>query len=225
MKILGIDTSSDILSISLSDNDKILGENTIKNNSNHSPKLVPMIDELLKKIGIDISEIDIFACSIGPGSFTGLRIGLGLSKAMAQANNKHIIGVPTLLSLGKNAKNIKGYICPMIDARNDNVYTCILDEKYNLIVDYCCLNIDELIQKCKDINAPIYFIGNGAIIYMEKIQQNISNTIGIQDSELNAKNICIVAYEKYMNGQIDSIYSLVPTYLRPTSAERLCNNG
>ena len=228
MKILGIDTSSNILSVAVSEDDIILGENTINNSSNHSPKLVPMIDELLTKLNIDISQIDIFACSLGPGSFTGIRIGLALAKSMAQANDKLIVGVSSLLSLGKNIDmdNIDGYVCPMIDAKNNNIYTCILDNKYNIVLDYQALNIEELIEKCNTLNKPIYFLGNGAIIHKENIENNMpsTNILGIQDSELNAKNICILGYEKFRNGQTDNIYSLSPTYLRPSSAERLCKN-
>ncbi len=227
MKILGIDTSSNILSICISEDDNILGENTINNLTNHSPKLVPMIDELLNNLKIDISQIDIFACSIGPGSFTGLRIGLGLAKAMAQANDKPIIGVPTLLSLGKNISNIDGYICPMIDARNENIYTCILDKNYNIVIDYCCLNIYELLEKCKTINSTIYFIGNGASLYKDIIYENLDSTkiLDVEFSELSAKNICKIGYEKYIKGQVDNIFALAPTYLRPTSAERLCKKN
>lgn len=227
MKILGIDTSSNILSICVSENDNILGENTINNLTNHSPKVVPMIDELLSSLQIDISDIDVFACSIGPGSFTGLRIGIGLAKAMAQANDKPIIGVPTLLSLGKNISIADGYICPMIDAKNENVYTCILDNNYSLVMDYCCLNILELLEKCKTLDKPIYFIGNGAIIYTDMINESISssNILGIESSELTAKNICQISYDKFISGQVDNVFTLSPTYLRPTSAERLLNNG
>ena len=228
MKILGIDTTSNILSVAVSEDDIILGENTIDNSTNHSPKLVPMIDELLNRLNIDISQIDMFACSIGPGSFTGIRIGLGLAKSMAQANDKLIVGIPTLLSLAKNVDmdDIDGYVCPLIAARNNNIYSCILDNKYNIVLDYAGLSIDELIEKCNTLDKPIYFLGNGAIIYKEKIQDNIASEkiLDIIDSQLNAKNICVLGYDKFKNGQTDSIYSLSPTYLRPSSAERLCKN-
>lgn len=223
MKILAIDTSSDVLSICVNDDNNFLGEYTIKNNLTHSPKIIPMIDELLKGLNLSIKDINLVSCSIGPGSFTGLRIGLATIKGIAQANNIDIIGIPTLLSLAKNVKSNDCLICPIIDAKNENIYTCIFDSKYNLIQDYTAITIDELISLCKKLKKSIYFIGNGAIIHKDRICENIKQKYiyKIQDEILSAKNIAECAYEKYINNQVDSIYSLSPMYLKSSSAERL----
>ena len=223
MKILAIDTSSDVLSICVNEDNNFLGEYTIKNNLTHSPKIIPMIDELLKGLDLSIKDINLVSCSIGPGSFTGLRIGLATIKGIAQANNIDIIGIPTLLSLAKNVITKDCLICPIIDAKNNNIYTCILDSEYNLIQDYTAITIDELISICKKLKKPIYFIGNGAIIHKDRIHENIKQKYiyKIEDEILSAKNIAKCAYEKYINNEIDSIYSLSPMYLKPSSAERL----
>lgn len=223
MKILAIDTSSDVLSICINEDDKFLGEYTIKNNLTHSPKIIPMIDELLKELNLSIKDINLVSSSIGPGSFTGLRIGLATLKGIAQANNIDIIGIPTLLSLAKNVNVKDCLICPIIDAKNDNVYTCIFDSNFNIIEDYTAITIQELINICKKLKKSIYFIGNGAIIHKDRIIENVNKKYiyNIEDAILSAKNIAKCAYEKYMTNAVDSIYSLSPMYLKPSSAERL----
>lgn len=226
MKILAVDSCTDILSICVNEDTTLLGEYTIKNLRTHSPKIVPMIDELLKNLEIDIKDIDLFVTGIGPGSFTGIRIGMSVLKSMAQANNKPIIGISTLINLAKNISFTDSLICPMIDAKNDNIYTCIFDNKYNLVLDYCSFNIEELISVCKNQTKPIYFIGNGAILHNDLICKNLDmqKVTCIQDSYLSAKNIAILGYEKYLKNEIDDIYSLSPMYLKSSSAERLCKN-
>ena len=228
MYILAVDSSSEILSVCINKDNMCLGEYTIKNLKTHSPKILPMIDELLKNCDLTINDIDLFACSIGPGSFTGLRIGLSVLKSMAQALNKPIIGVETLLSLANNVteNNQEYLICPILDAKNNNVYSCLFDKKYNLVVDYSALTINELINICQKQTKPIYFVGNGAIIYRELIEKKIKekNIFGIINSELNSKNIAIGAYNKYLNNNTDDLYNLAPMYLKSSSAERVLKN-
>ncbi|MDD4066777.1 MAG: tRNA (adenosine(37)-N6)-threonylcarbamoyltransferase complex dimerization subunit type 1 TsaB [Clostridia bacterium] len=226
MKILGIDTSSNILSITVSEDKNILGESYIKNVNNHSPKLVPMVDQLLKNLEIDIKEIDLYACSIGPGSFTGLRIGLAFMKSLAQANDKPIIGVETLHSLALN--NIKDvYTCPIIDAKNNNVYSCIFDENFHLVINYAAFNIEELLKVCKKIKKTIYFIEDNTLKYKDLIEKYISKRkiYNIESTYLTSKNTCIIAYEKYINKNIDNSLTLSPLYLKSSQAERLSKNG
>ena len=229
MYILAVDSSSEILSVCVNKDDICLGEYTIKNLKTHSPKILPMIDELLKNIDLTIKDIDLFACSIGPGSFTGLRISLSVLKSMAQALNKPIIGVETLLSLANNVcvSNLDYVICPILDAKNNNTYSAILDKNFNIIQDYSALTIDELIEICKKQTKPIYFIGNGAIIYKDVIEKEIKskNILSITPCDLNAKNVALCAYKKYLNNEIDDVFSLAPTYLKSSSAERVCKNG
>lgn len=226
MYILAVDSSSEILSVCINKDNICLGEYTIKNLKTHSPKILPMINELLNNIDLTINDIDLFACSIGPGSFTGLRIGLSVLKSMAQALNKPIIGVETLLSLAINVNMLEldYIICPIIDAKNNNVYSALLDKDFNIIVDYSALTVNTLIEICKKQSKPIYFIGNGAIIYKDIIKENIQNILCIKNSDLNSKNIAICAYNKYLNNQIDDIYTLSPMYLKSSSAERQCKN-
>lgn len=125
MKILAIDTSGTNCSVSITEDSKILSDFTINNGVTHSQNLVPMIEQAQKFAGLELTDIDTFACSIGPGSFTGLRIGIATIKGFALSLNKPVIGVPTLLALAYNITNFSGLICSIIDAKNDNVYSAI----------------------------------------------------------------------------------------------------
>ena len=124
MLILAIDTSTDCLSLALLRDDKIIGRFHRRSHMRHSTLLVPMIDKLVKKARLKIRDIDCFAISVGPGSFTGLRIGVTTVKGLAYSLNKPIVAVPTLDVIARNVKNFKGVICPVLDARKNKVYSC-----------------------------------------------------------------------------------------------------
>lgn len=125
MNLLAIDTSTDYLSLAIAGNGKLLAEFHKKADRRHSILLVPMIDKLLKKAGLKIKEIGCFAISVGPGSFTGLRIGVTVVKGLAYSLKKKIVAVPTLDAIADNAKSFKGVICPVLDARKNKVYACL----------------------------------------------------------------------------------------------------
>ena len=125
MTLLAIDTSTDYLSIAVIRDSKIVSRYHKKSAMRHSSMLVPMIDKLLKKTRLKIKDIDCFAVSIGPGSFTGLRIGAATVKGLAYSLKKRIVAVPTLDVIVNNAINFKGIVCPVLDARKNKVYACI----------------------------------------------------------------------------------------------------
>lgn len=125
MTLLAIDTSTDYLSIAVMKDGKISSRYHRKSAMRHSSVLVPTIDGTLKKAGLKIKDIDCFAVSAGPGSFTGLRIGVATVKALAYTLKKKIVAVPTLDAIASNVKNFRGVICPVLDARKNKVYACI----------------------------------------------------------------------------------------------------
>ncbi|HEX9062575.1 MAG TPA: tRNA (adenosine(37)-N6)-threonylcarbamoyltransferase complex dimerization subunit type 1 TsaB, partial [Clostridia bacterium] len=123
MKILALDSSSLVASVAITEDKKLLGEYNVNNGLTHSKNLMPMLTELMKTLGLKPSDIDMYAASIGPGSFTGIRIGVTSIKAMAYATGKPVASVPTLDALAYNAEGFDGVICPIMDARNNQVYT------------------------------------------------------------------------------------------------------
>ena len=139
MKILAIDTSSKVCSVAILEDNEVINEKHIENELTHSQKLMPMIDEILKECKLSLSDFDLYACSIGPGSFTGVRIGVSTVKAFCDVTNVKVIGVSSLESLAYNTLNSNIYdntdiVCSMIDAKNDNVYCGVFKKENNYFV-------------------------------------------------------------------------------------------
>ena len=153
MKILALDTSGTNCSVSIIDEDKVIADFNLNTGLTHSQTLMPLIDSMCKFSEIDLKDIDVFACSIGPGSFTGLRIGIATIKGFALSLNKKVIAVPTLVGLAYNITNFDGIICSVLDARNDNVYAALFkyENKPKMIENYITDSVDTLIENLKVI--------------------------------------------------------------------------
>ena len=183
----------------------------------HSQTLMPLIDEMFKKTDLSLKDIDMLACCVGPGSFTGVRIGISTAKAFADVYNFKTIGVSSLEGLAynikdeisllhtssaaetgsspENSKDCKDYtsqnislvICSLIDAKNENVYYGLFDENYNKIEELSTCSISELICKLKKLDKPIAFVGDGALAYKEKLEQHLCKSLN-NFSEINLEN-------------------------------------
>jgi len=162
MNILAIDTSTDYLSIAILKDGRTLAKFHKKSDMRHSILLVPMIDKLLKKVHLKLKNIDCFAISVGPGSFTGLRIGVTVVKGFAYALKKKVVAVPTMDAIAMNAKRHKGLICPVLDARKKKVYACLYKsdgKKINKISKYLLLPLDALLKKTQNYD-KVLFLGD-----------------------------------------------------------------
>lgn len=212
MLTLAISTSSKICSVALLEDDKPIKELNIDNLKTHSENLVPLIDELLKVTNKKISEIDLIACDVGPGSFTGIRIGISTAKAIAEVNQIPVVSCTSLEALSYNVN--ADTICSLIDARNNQVYCGIFDKNHNLIKDYMADDINENLKNLP--NNEICFVGDGADLHQELLKGTFS-----QDNNIHAANIGICAYNKYKKGKIETADSIVPMYLRKSQAERM----
>ncbi|OGW84825.1 MAG: tRNA (adenosine(37)-N6)-threonylcarbamoyltransferase complex dimerization subunit type 1 TsaB [Omnitrophica bacterium RIFCSPLOWO2_01_FULL_45_10] len=163
MKLLAIDTSTDYLSIAILDGEGTIERVHRKAERSHSSLLIPTIDRLLKKARLKLKDIDGFCISIGPGSFTGLRIGVVTLKGLAYALKKRIVAVPTLDVIAHNIKNFNGIICPVLDAKKGKVYACLYrsgDEGIKRISKYLLLPVSELSEKLKGIKEKIVLLGD-----------------------------------------------------------------
>ena len=231
MKILAIDTSSKICSVAILEDTDVIVEKHINNEITHSQKLMPMIDEALKECKLNLKDFDLFACSIGPGSFTGVRIGVSTIKAFCDVTNIPAVGVSSLESLACNVLDTNIYdksdiICSLIDAKNDNVYCGIFKKEvdsFTQLEDLCAKNINEVIdilQKYK--NSSILFVGDGAITHKYTILQKLSKTTFVEKELNNQTSISVgrLAFEKYNNGVFGDSNSLTPLYLKKSQAER-----
>ncbi|MGH4051836.1 MAG: tRNA (adenosine(37)-N6)-threonylcarbamoyltransferase complex dimerization subunit type 1 TsaB [Clostridium sp.] len=225
MKILSLDTATQAATCAILDDNKVLGEITFNFKKQHSQILMPMIDDLFKNTKMNIDDIDAFVASKGPGSFTGLRIGMATVKGLSQGCQKPFVTVSTLDSLAYNLAYTNGIICPILDALRDNVYTALYNfdnNELNQTLDYVNISIDELINILKDKDCNITFVGDGVPKFKEKLITNLPN-ISFAPAHLNlakASSLGELGLKLLYSGVTDDIYGAIPIYLRKPQAER-----
>ena len=225
MLVLSVDSSYSTATCALIKDDKILAEINLNDKKQHSVILMRLIDSILKEYEIDINDIDAFIISRGPGSFTGLRIGMATLKGLAFASKKPLISVSTLDALAYNSISFQGIICPIMDALRDNIYTCLYkNENNNLtpLIKEQCLNINELVNILKEQTLPIIFVGDGVAKHKEFLQENIPNSFFAPNHSNfpKASSVGELGIKKINDGVIENIDSINPIYLRKSQAER-----
>lgn len=223
MKILAIDTSSFPASVAVTDGEYILGEYVIRNQRKHSQNIMPMVDSVLGGLDMDISEIDVFAVTVGPGSFTGLRIGISTIRAFAQAMKKPVVGISTLEALAYNFAGAAGTIIPMLDARRDEVFTAAYDGD-KAVLEPCVMTVCEIAELFADGNT--IYTGDGAIKHrLEILAADETAVIAAPNlSEVRASAVAALAYKKAQNGEAVNYNEIRPVYLRKSQAEREYDN-
>ena len=203
MKILGMDTSSMAASVAVVEDDNLICEFTVNNKKTHSQKLMPMIENMLSMSDLSIKDMDLLAVCIGPGSFTGLRIGMATVKAMAHVNNIPIIAVNSLESLANNINFCDRKICCILDAQKNQVYSA----KYKF--------------ENVSTNEEFIIVGEAVYKYKDKLE-NIKN-IKIPSPANNVSNagsLCSLALNKYSrNIDVHTCYTINPMYIRKSQAE------
>lgn len=170
MRLLSIDTSGAVCSAAVFEQERLISEIYLHHHLNHSAVLMELVDECLERAECKLSQIDYFAVSIGPGSFTGLRIGIGTIKAFSQATGKGIAAISSLDLLAQNAPEQRGVVCALMDARNRRVFAAIYENGKKILED-CVLELEELKAKFSP-NQPIYFVGDGALAYLDDLKKS-----------------------------------------------------
>ena len=221
MKALCIDTSSDICSVCIIEDNKTIAIKELNNGKTHSENLMTLIDNILKENNIKLKELNVIACCVGPGSFTGIRIGLAAIKAIAETTGLPIISVTSLEGLAAN-ENTENYICTMIDARNNQVYAGVFKNN-NLLEEYMADDINNVLNNVKKYSdREILFIGNGAILHKEIILNKFSNKANFTEkNEQTSISIGKIANIKFKNEDFNNADTLLPLYLRKSQAERM----
>lgn len=165
MKILAIETSTSFGSIAIMDGKKIIAEEIVYSERSHNERLLPSIDALLHRCGLSLDDIELFGVGVGPGSFTGIRVGLSTVKALAYAKQKKIVGVSTLEAMSLQGKFYSGFVCPKLPAGRNDVYTALYsfkDKVKHVYLNETVMNYDELLLKLKEIekteSLPTLFI-------------------------------------------------------------------
>ena len=219
MKILAIDTSSFPASVAITDNGILMGEYVIRNQRKHSQNIMMMTERLFDDLGMDISEIDVFSVTSGPGSFTGLRIGISSVRAFAQAMEKPVAAVNTLEALAYNFSLSDAVIVPMLDARRDEVFTAAYTFKNGIATELtppCVMTIGEICEKYKDSN--VILTGDGAMIHRDGLDGFTLAPLNL--AETRASSLALAAFQKTENNELCDYNHVSPLYLRKSQAER-----
>lgn len=222
MLTLAFDTSSKTVAVALLHDDVILYDTIINIDLNHSEVLLSAISYACLQTRIKISEIDLFACVIGPGSFTGLRIGVSTLKGLMLATGKPAVGISSLAALALNVGKSSKIICSVMDAGRGQVYTAFYRYNENGLLDQ--IGTDEAVDPREIILNPeqeIIFVGDGAIKYSGIISNNINNKINIASSAqqyIRASSVGILGREKYNRNELLNAETFVPVYLRSADA-------
>lgn len=223
MKILAFDSTAITASVAVAEDEKLLGEITLNNGNTHSQTLLPMAESLFKMLSITADDIDIFACSQGPGSFTGVRIGAATVKGMAFGRNKACVGVSTLHALAYNLRGFEGIICPVMNARRSQVYTAIFESDGKSLTRLCAdeaIAAAELDEKLAAYGKKVYLCGDGVGVATSEFKKTAVEYTPEEQGYQSAYSVAQVALEQYKDGKYVSDAELTATYLRLSQAER-----
>lgn len=222
MKILGVDTSSKVATAAICEDDRLICEFVLNTKMTHSQTIMPIIDECFKKSELSPKDIDVFAVADGPGSFTGLRIGVTTVKGLAHGVNKPVAGVNTLEALAYNLPFCPYIIAPIMDARREQVYNALYRVKEGnlcIIASPRAIGIDELMEELEKIGEKVVFLGDGVPVFSEMIKEKLGDSALFAPANANmqkASGVCVAAFNK----ETMHYGKLAPTYLRKSQAER-----
>lgn len=212
MRTLCVDTSSDICSVCLMQDDKLLQIKELNDGKTHSENLMTLIKDL---VGEEFERVQAIACCVGPGSFTGIRIGVATVKAIAEVKKLQVVGISSLESLDYN-EEFNGLVCSLIDARNNQVYAGLF-KNHQQVGEYMADDIEAVLNTIEN-NQKILFIGNGAVLHQHLIMDKFGiNAKFAERNEQTSVSIGKCAYAKNSFGAVDT---LQPMYLRKSQAER-----
>ena len=218
MKILALDSTANTSTVAVLEDEKLLSLYTANIKNTHSETLLPMVKSVLETLKLSVDDIDAFAVSEGPGSFTGVRIGVATIKGLAFGRDKKCVGVSTIEAMAQNLKGFGGIVCPIMNARRGQVYTGAFLNKERIVPDQCMLLCD-LIPMLEKYGEPIYFVGDGYSLI-----ENMENPLFQKTPEMlryqNAYSVGSLAYEKLCKGEYVTDKGLRVEYLRKPQAER-----
>ncbi|MCI8462518.1 MAG: tRNA (adenosine(37)-N6)-threonylcarbamoyltransferase complex dimerization subunit type 1 TsaB [Lachnospiraceae bacterium] len=230
MKILGLDSSGLAASVAIVEDDKLLAEYTTDYKKTHSQTLLPMLEELRRMIELDLDSLDAIAISSGPGSFTGLRIGSATAKGLGFALNKPLVEVPTLEGLAWNLWGAGCLVCPLMDARRNQVYTAAYEFEargevceMKAVISQAPMDIGELIARLNGLGRTVTFLGDGVPVYLPAVRQELRVEYRLAPAGLNrqrAASIASLGGVYFRQGRSVDAGAHRPEYLRMSQAEQ-----
>ena len=227
MKILGIDTATPFLALGIVEDEKVLSELRFNAGQTHAQILLPNIDRVLNEASLKLDELDGIAISIGPGSFTGLRIGLATAKGLCFASGKPLISVPTLDGLVYSQRSSPYPLVPILDAKKNEVYSAIYNSKdgeIKRVSDYWVTSIEKLVAK---IPEEVIFLGLGLEVFKESLRTLCGEKAHFLEDENNLPRGTAIAFlglEKFIKSQFEDLDKVEPLYLRSSEQELKARN-
>lgn len=222
MRILAVDTATTSCSVAIVDNTTLLSEFTLDREETHSRHLMKMIRSSLRMSGLEYSDLDGFAVSRGPGSFTGLRIGISTIKGLAVALEKPVVGVSSLETLALQVYYSRDLICPILDARKGEVYF----SRYRFLDGHLKKQTKERVappdKAVDDLNESCLFVGNGALLYKEMILEKVGECASFApmiQNTIRASTLAYLCMAKFENNDTDEVENILPYYIRKSDAE------
>lgn len=240
MRVLAIDTSGLVASVALVEDDVLRAEFTTNDKKTHSQTLLPMLEQLRQMISLELDTIDVIAIAAGPGSFTGLRIGSATAKGLGLALGKPLVEVPTLEGLAYNLYGTDKLVCPMMDARRNQVYTGLYEYipalpgqtsvaraevSYELRVlrDQCAVDVAEIVEECNRLGREVIFLGDGVPVFSNRLKELMKLPYGFAPAHMNRQRAAAfapLAMQYLKEGKGIAARDHAPEYLRPSQAER-----
>ncbi len=233
MKTVALDSSGLVASVALSEDDNLIAEYTVQYKKTHSQTLLPMLQEICRMVELDLDTVDAIAVAAGPGSFTGLRIGSATAKGLAFAMNKPIVPVPTVDALAYQMYGAKDLVCPIMDARRDQVYTGIyefvpdrdgrFEYDMRVIRKQCAVSFDEIAEALNKLDRSVIFLGDGVPVFGERMAQIMRvpyTTAPPHRARQSAAAVAALGSIYYEQGKAVSGAEHAPEYLRLSQAER-----
>ena len=225
MRILGIESSSLVASAAVVENEVTLAEYTVNYKKTHSQTLLPMIDEMMRLLDMEPSAVDAIAVSGGPGSFTGLRIGSATAKGLGLALKKPLIHVTTLDAMAYGLFGASGLICPMMDARRQQVYTGIyrFEERFEIVMEQSALAVADLAERLNALGERVIFLGDGVPVYEKQLAETLTVPYCFAPAHVNrqrAASVAALGAVYFAEGKTETAAEHKPDYLRKSQAER-----
>jgi tRNA threonylcarbamoyladenosine biosynthesis protein TsaB len=227
MKILAVETSTMLGGLAIAgDSTGLIAEVRLNVKSTHSERLMTEIDHVLKQSGIRIDDIDVFAAAIGPGSFTGLRIGLSTIKGFSYATGKPVVAVPTLEALAWNFPFSLYPVCTVLDARKKEVYAALFqwkEQAFSKLMEETSIKVDRLLENIGgSSHGRIIFTGEGALLYKGRITEVLGEKAVFPAPDKmspSPASVASVGLQKALRGEFSGPVNLVPFYVRRSEAE------
>ncbi len=225
MRILALDSSGLVATVAILEDEQTIAEYTVNYKKTHSQTLLPMLDEIVKMTEFDLSTVDAIAVAGGPGSFTGLRIGSATAKGLGLALKKPLIHVPTVDGMAYLLFGSTGLICPIMDARRNQVYTGIyrFEKEFKIVEKQMAVSVQELIQKLNQYGQKVTFLGDGVPVYSNQLKEGLTVEYCFAPAHMNRQRAAAIGslgMKYYAEGKTESAGAHQPDYLRLSQAER-----